>query len=270
MMPCLARLCRGFIVAALCLAAVPLSAGAATLQQQFQEANGRYWKGDYAEAARLYEDLVARYRLDNPELYFNLGNAYLKQQRLGAAVLYYRRALAAAPSPDTQAAAEANLSKARELLRTRSQEARKAGQLLYDETHGVFYTIFHLLRADTLAVLLLGSYLGFVALLLVRRLFRSDLRRRVLRPLAVALGIVAAIFGVLTVGNAYTSVDLVLGVVVRPDATLRSGRSPDAPAVALPEGLEVRLLGAPDDGFVRVQLGNGREGYVAEDVVKQI
>lgn len=62
----------------------------------WDEANTAYINGDYDTAARTYEQLLAE-GLVSGKLYYNLANACFKQERLGAAILYYRRALRAAP-----------------------------------------------------------------------------------------------------------------------------------------------------------------------------
>ena len=62
-------------------------------------ADKAYADGNYAEAARLYEQL-----LDNQgeaaAVYYNLGNAYYKQNELAKAILNYERALLLNPGDD--------------------------------------------------------------------------------------------------------------------------------------------------------------------------
>ena len=64
------------------------------------EANGRYERGEYAEAAQVYEALIdLGYR--DAAVYYNLGNAYLESGDLGQAVLNYLRAEELSPrDPD--------------------------------------------------------------------------------------------------------------------------------------------------------------------------
>ena len=64
------------------------------------EANARYERGEYAEAAQQYEALAERGYQD-PAIYFNLGNAYMEGGDLGRAVLNYLRAEELSPrDPD--------------------------------------------------------------------------------------------------------------------------------------------------------------------------
>ena len=61
-----------------------------------KQANSLYTKGEYSEAAKLYEKILATDGVA-PELYFNLGNAYYKTNELGKSILNYERALRLSP-----------------------------------------------------------------------------------------------------------------------------------------------------------------------------
>lgn len=57
----------------------------------FSDANQLYSDGNYAEAAKAYEEIIAEQ--PNSEVYYNLGNAYFKQDELAKAILAYERCL---------------------------------------------------------------------------------------------------------------------------------------------------------------------------------
>lgn len=61
-----------------------------------KQANNLYAKGEYSDAAKLYEKILATEGVA-PELYFNLGNAYYKTNELGKSILNYERALRLSP-----------------------------------------------------------------------------------------------------------------------------------------------------------------------------
>jgi tetratricopeptide (TPR) repeat protein len=63
----------------------------ASPQQVLQEAHAAYERGDFAAAIQLYERAEAL-GVRNGPLYFDLGNAYFKSNRLGLAIASYRRA----------------------------------------------------------------------------------------------------------------------------------------------------------------------------------
>ena len=57
----------------------------------FSDANQLYSDGNYAEAAKAYEEIITEQ--PNSEVYYNLGNAYFKQNELAKAILAYERCL---------------------------------------------------------------------------------------------------------------------------------------------------------------------------------
>jgi tetratricopeptide (TPR) repeat protein len=68
-----------------------VSAQAQNPQVLFDQANSAYAKGDYAQAIDLYENIL-KSGVISGEVYFNLGNAYFKSDRIGYAILYYEKA----------------------------------------------------------------------------------------------------------------------------------------------------------------------------------
>ena len=56
-----------------------------------QMANHLYKQGQYADAAKLYEQELSKGAA--PQLYYNLGNSYYKSDEIGLAILNYERAL---------------------------------------------------------------------------------------------------------------------------------------------------------------------------------
>ena len=73
--------------------------GEQTAEQLWNKANTAYINGDFHAAADAYEELLSR-GVSSMKLYYNLGNAYFKDDRIGKAILYYNRALRLAPGND--------------------------------------------------------------------------------------------------------------------------------------------------------------------------
>lgn len=70
------------------------SAGAQSdngLTRRFATANAAYAQERYTQAVEMYEDLLDT-GYTNRALYYNLGNAYARLNRLGAAIRYYEKA----------------------------------------------------------------------------------------------------------------------------------------------------------------------------------
>ena len=65
--------------------------------ENFQKANDAYSQKNYTDAVVLYEELVSQGYKD-ASLYYNLGNAYFKNNQLAKAILWYERALRLEPA----------------------------------------------------------------------------------------------------------------------------------------------------------------------------
>ncbi|MCU1277516.1 MAG: tetratricopeptide repeat protein, partial [bacterium] len=72
---------------------------AASKDATFRRGNDAYFHGRYQEAVDAYEQVVALGVL-SADLFYNLGNAYLKVEQLGPAIYNYERALELDPSQD--------------------------------------------------------------------------------------------------------------------------------------------------------------------------
>ena len=68
-----------------------IPAFADTHAQDFLDGIKQYDAREYGKAAALFEKLAAS-GIHNGKLYYNLANAYLKQGKLGKAILWYERA----------------------------------------------------------------------------------------------------------------------------------------------------------------------------------
>lgn len=68
-------------------------------QSVFDEANKLYSKTDFVGAAKLYEQIVNE-GYGSKELYYNLGNAYYKQGKIGLTILNYEKALKLDPNDE--------------------------------------------------------------------------------------------------------------------------------------------------------------------------
>lgn len=62
----------------------------------FDAANTAYVNNDF-HTASLYYDSIADMGLQSAKLYYNMGNAYFKSGKIGAAILYYNKAQRLAP-----------------------------------------------------------------------------------------------------------------------------------------------------------------------------
>lgn len=220
-----------------------------------EAANARYLQGDYAGAIKGYEDLV-RAGLASASLFYNLGNAYFRSNRMGWAVLSYERALRLDPG---DADARANLELARS-----SGVDRLVGA--GDESF-LDRLVSRLPRMKTTAAFSV-TWLALWGLLLVRRRVFGRTRSW-LSAAVLAVALLATVSGGLIAlqARAERSPE---AVVVSPVSPVREAPgTTHKPAFELHEGTKVRVLEASDQ-FLRVRLPNGLEGWLARDDVAMI
>lgn len=208
----------------------------------------------FRRAMLFFDEIIAR-GIENSELYANLGNAALQSERLGTAILAYRRALLL--DPDHERAGE-NLEHARSLLP--SWVPRPEGSTLLD-------TFFFWHRTlSTSERLLLGAALFLIAAALAS----AAIRWRLAWPRNLAI-LPAAGWLALSIS---LGVDLAAdhgseAVVTADEVFARTADSPGAPAQfsePLPAGAELIILEVRAD-WAHVRLMNGRDAWLPIDAI---
>ena len=261
---------EGLVPLALGLAALLFGIGAARsdrLDDAFKVGNDAYLRGDHGAAISAYEHLQQE-QVVSPDLAFNLGDAYFRKGRLGPAIWAWERALALDPDHED---ARYNLEQARRLADRRVQDKLEGA-----EREPGWIRLVTLLSPSTEAWAFVGLYLGFFAC------FGLWLRARRQSRLAEEAGEAAhvsptATFGVLagTLAVAALCAGTILlgrvqlertpyGVVLPDAASVKEGADTNYRTVfAVHAGLRVRIQ-ERDQGWVRVRLANGLEGWLPE------
>lgn len=234
----------------LLLVEIPLPAAEEkNLSAIFQEANTAYRNRDYEQAIALYESLLEK-GWKQPTVYYNLGNAYFKKERLGRAILNYERARRLQPRNSD---VNANLNHTRGLLEYRTDDKRnwyvKGGERLL----GAFTPEEVGIVSLFLSFIFLGS-LGYSLYFRPERLW-SWLRKTlfVLTLGFFSLWILKGIYG----GGIQEA------IVLKHEAAVRYGPSyKDQIAFRLGEGMKVRIKNK-NEGWVRVVLPNQETGWMS-------
>src|SRR5262249_40982996 len=162
----------------LMLIAAGASAASDNPQAMFFRANGLYADGRYAEAAAEYERVLGT-GVASANVYFNLGNAYLKAGDVGRAVLAYERARRLAPGdPDVRA----NLAFAREQGGEDDEPPRWTR---------VAFPLASVWPSDTVLAVAAAAWWALFLLLAARHLLPAA--RRAIGWAALAVGVLLAI-----------------------------------------------------------------------------
>lgn len=211
----------------------------------------------FRNAERLFSRIAAG-GASNPELYTNLGNAALQAERLGSAVLAYRRALAIDPNHPR---AVQNLEHVRTLLPEWVPKPERGG--LLDSFFSWHKTLARSDRslgaaiAFAVAALLLAAAIGFG---------QSTLRTAAILPALVWAALIAS------VAADFGGARLDEAVVIADEAVARAADSALAPSTLpapLPGGVEVRILERRSP-WTRIRLANGRDAWVAESALMMV
>jgi tetratricopeptide (TPR) repeat protein len=222
--------------------------GASGYDDAFAKANAAYTADKYVEAIQGYEDML-KSGIGDAAVFYNLGNAYYKTGRLGAAIANYERALALNP----------NLEPAREnLVRCVNSTERKMVRPAPPEwKQSLLFWHYGLASATTRSVAL-ATWLVFWLILAVRA-WRPV---RYLRRTAVSVLVLAVVFGASAWAKGHPE----------PLAVTDSERAPvyyapgveDKPYFELYEGDRVTVDSQQDD-WARVTTFDGKRGWAKRD-----
>ena len=229
-------------------------------EQTWEAANAAYNNGDFARAAELYESILGN-QLHSAELYYNLGNAYYKQEMLGKAIVNYNRALRLAPSDEDIVH---NLEYATQETKDNIEEiptffliswVRAFRNIMGSNA----WTIISLL---TLVLTLLAALIYLLA------------ERLSLRKTGFYSMCVAAIISIVSTTFAYQTRQALVNsneaVIMSSAVPVKS--SPDRAATdlfVLHEGTKLSL-GERIDGWVEIQIADGRKGWVESSRIEII
>lgn len=253
---------RGRAVALAALAAVLASSPAARadrVDEAWRRGNDAYLHGDYDAAVAAYEELD-RQGVLSPDLFFNLGNAYYRRDRLGPAIWAYERAAALDPDDDD---VRYNLAQARKAAARRARDKIEG-----EDRDPLWVRVVTALPPSTETWLFVAAYVGLFAVLFVRRRAGAD-ARTALGAGAALLGVAALFTGGLLLGR--THLERVPFAIILPDAAaVREGADVNyRTSFELHAGLRVRLL-ERDQDWLRIRLGNGLEGWVRRQDVGRL
>ena len=237
-----------------------LNAAAADPDSLFRDGNRLYGEAAYQEAVQCYQQLAdAGYR--DPALFYNLGNAHFKLDNIAAAILNYERAYKLDPA---DADVEANLRFVN--LRITDRIEPVPAFFIQSWWHRLLLSG----SLTTWSVTGVACWLaGFI--LLAVYLFA---RKAPIKRTSFYSGLAVLAVSLLMLTMAYAQHNYLNN---RQDAVIFQGKVPvkSAPAegektlFVIHEGTKVRIAGQVN-GWLRVTLPNGHEGWIEADAAREI
>lgn len=224
----------------------------------FSAGNAAYKQEDYKKAISSFNELLATGKLSK-DLYYNLGNAYLKDKQVGPAIINYERGLRLKPSDSNIIQ---NLAVAKEEIATPVTEIPEFFMVRFWKAFAsLFSPLFWMVIQMVLAFLFLyGIYL-----------WRLSEKGQQLRGFSM---MVAAFLLLLTTYLAGRTASWVknrkdVGIVMELE-TLRSGPDNRADEIeSLSSGVKVKILDTIDDWY-KVSLVNKEQGWIKNTAVEII
>jgi len=218
----------------------------------FARANTDYAAGKFSNAVAGYESLIKAGRW-NSSVFYDLGNAYFRENDLGRAILNYERALALDPA---QPEAQANLQLARDRARALELNASWAEQHL------------DLLTRDQYTWL---AAIAFWAAVAIGMGLNFSKRRPIVWTFAlILLGVIAAgaAAAAYQLENGRSGKDL--AIIVRKNITARLATAESAGAVLfLPPGSEIKIL-STRGSWDYAALPNDQKGWIPNGSAEKV
>lgn len=240
------------------------AAGGSALAQErsaagaMSDTNGRYERGDFAGAIQGYEDLIER-GYDDAALYYNLGNAYFKQDDLGRAILNYLRAQELSPR-DTDIRANLELARSQTVDQIQGDDSLIASISAFGR--GVA-------TAEEIGIAALALW-AVSALGMAAAVARPSMRiRAIVRGGSIA-GMTAALIALLLLSSMlYANSNDDAGIITAEEIAVLSGPGTQySTEFTLHSGAQVRLVESRQ-GWRRIALpGGDLQGWVPSDAME--
>ena len=243
------------IIAFICLVGILLGYGTARSTEQtrsYLEAIEQYQQRNYAQAAASFLAIVDN-GVQNGKLFYNLGNAYLKEGLLGHAILWYERALLMIPDdPDLRFNHNYAVSLTKDRIETKSQSLWR-----------ILFFWNHLLSPEVIRWLAIIVNLAFWSLLLVRIL----LKKKPLKATTIFLLLILLCLAATATYNYYYRSTNTAAIILVDEAPVRSGLSDQATELfVLHAGTKVRVK-REINGFYRIHFAEGKIGWLPKESV---
>lgn len=233
---------------------------ASQIDDLMKQGNAAYQNGNYQNAISDYEKLVHD-GYEGVSLYYNLGNAYYKDGKLGYSILYYEKALKLSPNDDD---IQHNLAIANAKTIDRINTLPKFFIFQWWESLLSFFSVkgwtYFTYSLFILILVAAGIYFFIKNPLIQRYSFFGGLAILVLFILSVVM---------LTI-NVNRQLNVKNGIIIAQAVSAKL--SPDAKsndAFVIHEGLKVIMEDKVDD-WVKVRLNDGKIGWLPQNDIAQI
>ncbi len=245
----------GLILILLILAS---GAVAADFAEEFQQANQFYEQREYESAIRLYESILSE-GIESAELYYNLGNAYFRNDDIGHAILNYLRAQRLDPADED---IRHNLEFARQFSRVKMEGVK------LNPVTGFLESLVQPYRLHTMAWVSSILFILFCLVLMIR--YGLGFRGPLIRAGVIVGLVLVVIFSGLTTFKYRTDYLTRRVVIVAEDSPILNGPTANADLEFQgAPGLVAEVVATSGD-YYNVLFENKRRGWIKQDLVAEV
>jgi tetratricopeptide (TPR) repeat protein len=221
-------------------------------------ANNAYNQGLYDSAINTYNKVISD-GIESGELYYNMGNAYYKNNDVASAILYFEKAKKLLPNDED---IQYNLNIANSMI---VDKIEKVPELFYNTWWNHLYNI---MDTDTWTIFALISF----AFLVIAIGFFIISRQRSSRKLSFYIGVLILVITIASSAMAYQkyyfSIENKEAIVFDSSITIKS--SPTQNSVDLfviHEGTKVKIIDSIDN-WTEIKIQNGSTGWLPNKAIK--
>ena len=224
----------------------------------WQMGNTCYQRKAYDSAVQFYEQ-IATQKPRNADVYFNLGNAYYRLNKIAPAVLNYERALKIDPGFTD---ARENLQLTQNRIRNHIQEV---GDIFFVSW---WNSLTHPSKSGAWAVTALIIFLLIIATLAVRRYLNLP---GIHIPVQIAwvLGFCWICFISIAIASASRTCSKSAGVIMQNDTPLLTSILQGKSITQIPEGTTIAIIDEKDN-WLEVRIPDGRVGWIQQSLIEKI
>lgn len=227
--------------------------------QLFYQGNTYYGAHNYTDALLAY-DKILDMGIESGNLYYNIGNSFLKTNKIGYAILFYERAREIIPYDSDL---RSNLEFARAMVNETSLDALAGNPVV-----NAFKRPYRDLSLSALAFITLALYLGMILLIalnIVNPVFAKRIR------VIIGVVIISGLYTLTVFSMRYYSEEIQKrGIVLAKEAECKyEPIDKSTTFYKLREGAEV-LIFSTRDGWRQIRRADGKIGWVKKEAVEPI
>ncbi len=239
---------------------ISVKATEVNVNEFLESAKEAYINEEYAYAIELYEEIISL-GYESPYLYYNLANAYFKDNKFGRAILNYERAKKILPNNEEV------------LHNLRIANTRIVDKI--DTVPEIFYykwwkSIINMQNSDSWA----KTAITFLFLFFGAFVFYVFSKKLIIKKIGFYTALILAFFVILSFifANRYNKFQLSenTGIIMTVRTTAKSSPSPTSPDVfVIHEGTKVKIINDLGIWF-EIRLANGNIGWIEKNTLELI